>query len=207
MPRAERTYATFEEADAAADAEKAAQEASQDYGSAGQQDSAFKSAFRAGGQSRPSDGFARVTWTDLAAKGGFGKKQEEPQKGLLRPGSRGGMTAGLEVSPSVANFSLAQRDKHQESYEEIKGDADDAPVAVDDEDAPQTFKANFVRRNTVLRQQILESDDSVGFLGKKTPSSVGGDSASDRPRSGVSASRSNPLAAGDEGQDDTALLT
>ena len=59
----ERTYNTFAEADEAAEAQENA------YGSS--QDVTRKSAFKggAGGISKPSDNFARVTWTDLAMGG------------------------------------------------------------------------------------------------------------------------------------------
>ena len=59
-------FNNFEEADAAADAEQARAESAEDAASAyGANSVTRKSAFR-GSQSKPNDGFARVTWTDLA---------------------------------------------------------------------------------------------------------------------------------------------
>ena len=66
-----------------------------------------------------------------------------------RPGSRGG---GLDISPSVANFTLANRNDDMDDYEEMKSGHEEEVEQQEDEDAPQTFKANFVRRNTVLRK-------------------------------------------------------
>lgn len=61
FPNQETTFKTFEEADAAADAEKSAAEAAYGGGTATK-----KSALR-GSNKKPDDNFARVTWTDLAA--------------------------------------------------------------------------------------------------------------------------------------------
>ena len=63
----EKTYASFADADAAADAQENA------YGSSADvtRKSAFKSAAgNLGFSSKPNDNFARVTWTDLAMGGG-----------------------------------------------------------------------------------------------------------------------------------------
>ena len=80
-------YSTFAEADAAADA----------YGS-GPNSNANKSGFR---NSKPSDNFARVTWTDLASN----RKNNiviDPQ-GLGEAKRRGTM----RVNPETSAFSLA----------------------------------------------------------------------------------------------------
>ena len=43
-----------------------------------------------GGASKPTDGFARVTWTDLASgKAAYGNAGGESRQ-FVRPGSRGG---------------------------------------------------------------------------------------------------------------------
>jgi len=59
----------------------------------------------------------------------------------------------MTVNANVANFSLANQDNAiGEAYEEMKSESEqDEPEHNEDEDAPQTFKANFVRRTTVLR--------------------------------------------------------
>ena len=163
----EKTYNTFAEADAAA----AAEEEENAYGSS--QDVTRKSAFKGGGgMSKPSDNFARVTWTDLAMgnKSAFGGDVKHSRMGS-RAGSRSGKRqagVGLTIDPDVAAFSLANQDqKIGQEFEEMKSETEqDEPEQIEDEDAPQQFKANFVRRNTIIRQQILESDDNLNFLNK-----------------------------------------
>ena len=100
----ERTYNTFAEADEAAEAQENA------YGSS--QDVTRKSAFKggAGGFSKPSDNFARVTWTDLAMgnKSVFGAG--DGSRVGSRAGSRSGKRSvggGLTIKQEVADFSLA----------------------------------------------------------------------------------------------------
>ena len=107
------------------------------------------------------DNFGRVTWTDLAM--GFGGDSKASRIGS-RAGSRSGKRGpgqGLHIDPDVAAFSLANQDqKIGEEFEEMKSEQEEEePEKIDDENAPQQFKANFVRRNTVLRNQILQSDD------------------------------------------------
>lgn len=68
----EKTYNTFAEADAAAEAEaRSSENAYGQNNSNGSADVTRKSAFKSGMQSNamktPNDNFARVTWTDLAA--------------------------------------------------------------------------------------------------------------------------------------------
>ena len=60
----------------------------------------------------------------------------------------------MNINPDIANFSLANQDeKIGEDFEEMKSEVEhEEPEQVEDENAPQQFKANFVRRNTVLRQ-------------------------------------------------------
>ena len=59
----------------------------------------------------------------------------------------------MSIKPDVANFSLANQDNAiGEAYEEMKSETEnDEQEPVEDEDAPQNFKANFVRRNTHIR--------------------------------------------------------
>lgn len=137
----ERTYNTFEEADAAADAEVL-----NAYN--GGADVTRKSAFKGTSASKqPADAFARVTWTDLA----MGRQNEASGRAISRQGGRSSAAGGgLAISPSVANFSLAVQ-QHNDDVEEIKNAMFEEPEKLDDENAPQTYKANFVRRNTVLR--------------------------------------------------------
>ena len=154
----ERTYNTFEEADAAADAAEAYNN-NEDVTR-----KSVKSAFKVGGGgpvSKPNDGFARVTWTDLASgKTAFGKKENE-----------------------VVNFSLANKNQDPEDYEEIKNNSAEEMAEAEegeDEDAPQQYKSKFVRRKTILRQQILDSDDKINFSHIESESS-------ERPKSQHSA--------------------
>lgn len=60
----------------------------------------------------------------------------------------------MNINPDIANFSLANQDeKIGEDFEEMKSEVEhEEPEQVEDVNAPQQFKANFVRRNTVLRQ-------------------------------------------------------
>lgn len=81
------------------------------------------------------------------------------------------------MTPSIVEFNLNDHHKAQETnYEEIKNAEDDEgqdPKEIEnDENAPKTYKANFVRRGTLLTKQILESDDNLSFLGnnKRTAS-------------------------------------
>ena len=69
MKAPERTYATFEEADAAADAEKAEAARLNDVTRKG----AFKS-IASTNKHATNDSFARVTWTDLAMGKGTSTK-------------------------------------------------------------------------------------------------------------------------------------
>ena len=132
----EKTYASFAEADAAAESQENA------YGSS--QDVTRKSAFKggAGGVSKPSDNFARVTWTDLAMgnKSAFGGGDQS--RVGSRAGSRSGKRSagvGLSIKQEVADFSLAnQEQKIGEDFEEMKsfGEDVDEPEQIEDEDAP-----------------------------------------------------------------------
>ena len=122
-----------------------------------------------------NDSFARVTWTDLAmGKGPSAKVEGDKSKSSQR---------SLSISQAVANFSLANQKKElmEQDYEEIKSEDEEEPEEIEDKDAPKTYRANFNRRNTVLRQQILSSDDNLNSLGKRD--SAHDDSISDRPKS------------------------
>ena len=108
----ERTYGTFEEADAAADAQASAAYLSADV--------TRKSAFKGGASSKPADNFARVTWTDLS----MGKAAAFQGKTSSRAGSRSGTRAaggGMLVNRDVASFSLANQERHGD-VEEIKSE-------------------------------------------------------------------------------------
>ena len=94
MPK-DDAYNPFDEVDAAAD-EEARLAAAEEYGGSNKSielanPATHKSALK-GSMSKPSDGFARVTWTDLA-KGAYGSKVE---RGSLRSGS--GRRATMQVS-------------------------------------------------------------------------------------------------------------
>ena len=65
----------------------------------------------------------------------------------------------MNISRDVANFSLAEHANNQGDIEEIKSEDGDADVN-DDEDGPQTYKAKFVRRSTMVRQQLLNEEDN-----------------------------------------------
>ena len=94
----ERTYATFEEADAAAEAEKAEASRLNDLTRKG----AFKS-MASTNKHVTNDSFARVTWTDLAmGKGPSAKVEGDKSKSSQKP---------LSISQAVANFSLANQKK------------------------------------------------------------------------------------------------
>lgn len=109
----ERTYNTFEEADAAADAQ-----ASAAYLSAA--DVTRKSAFKGGASSKPADNFARVTWTDLAMGKATAFQGETSSRAASRSGARGA-GGGMLIKPDVANFSLANQERHGD-VEEIKSE-------------------------------------------------------------------------------------
>lgn len=86
------------------------------------------------GVSKPNDGFARVTWTDLAmGKNAYGHNNNDSRDiRSLRPGSSGGRKS--IISPEVATFSLANQDKTiDEEYEETKVEGvDNRDEQVDD---------------------------------------------------------------------------
>lgn len=82
------------------------------------------------------------------------REHNRPGARVVRPGSRGGRLS--IISPEVATFSLANQDKNiNMDYEEIKSEGIDSeeekPDQQNDLDAPQTFKANFVRKSTKVR--------------------------------------------------------
>lgn len=134
--------------------------------------------------SKVNDGFARVTWTDLAmGSKAIGKKSDDARS---KVSSKQSGNRPLIISPEVAAFNLANQNVND--YEEIKGEGSDGDQEEiqDDLDAPQTFKHNFVRRATKIRQQILEDDDDLKFLQKSPTKSASIDGASDRPRSAIS---------------------
>lgn len=93
--------------------------------------SAFKGSIGGGvPTSKPNDGFARVTWTDLAmGKGGFGKNNDDSREHSSRQGSR-----PMIISPEVANFSLANQNVNGiDDYEEIKSEVIESDEDPDEE--------------------------------------------------------------------------
>ena len=49
-------------------------------------------------------------------------------------------------------------------YDQIDSETEEDPEEIEDNEAPQQYKANFVRRSTLVRKQILEENDSYPML-------------------------------------------
>ena len=98
IPVQQRTFNSFDEADAVADAEKSA--ISNAYGA---DFTGKKSAFRGTNSRKVDDSFARVTWTDLAK--GRGNDVKKPDSRPMSAEKKG----GLKPTPSIVEFNLEER--------------------------------------------------------------------------------------------------